>query len=185
MKAMIPALAVAAGGLLGLASFGANAADGTITFTGTISDTTCSINSVVSGTPADKSITLPTVTAGTLSATGATAGTSNPTDLAFTLSGCSGAATKAIANFENGTTVDQTTGNLINSGTATNVQVQLLNASMKPINITTNSNNQLATDGVAITGGAASPKYFARYYATGKATAGTVNTQVQYTMQYQ
>jgi major type 1 subunit fimbrin (pilin) len=185
MKAMIPALAIATGSLLGLASFGANAADGTITFTGTVSDTTCSINSVATGSPADKSITLPTVSAGTLSTTGATAGTSSPTDLAFTLSGCTSGATKAIANFENGPQVDQTTGNLKNSGTAANVQVQLLNAAMNPINITTNSNNQLATDGVAITGGAASPKYFARYFATGKAAAGTVNTSVQYTMQYQ
>jgi major type 1 subunit fimbrin (pilin) len=185
MKSILPVIAIATGGLLGLASFGANAADGTITFTGTVSDTTCSINGVTSGTSADKSITLPNVTAGTLSSTGATAGTSSPTDLALTLSGCSGAATKAIAHFENGSTVDQTSGNLINAGNATNVQVRLLNAKMQPINITTNANNQLATDGVTITGGAASPKYFAQYFATGKATAGTVNTSVQYTMQYQ
>ncbi|MGB8419910.1 type 1 fimbrial protein [Paraburkholderia sp.] len=56
---------------------------------------------------------------------------------------------------------------------------------MNPITITTNSGNQLATEGAAITGGAADLKYYARYYATGAATAGTVNTQVQYTMQYQ
>ncbi|MFL9911687.1 fimbrial protein [Paraburkholderia sp. RL17-337-BIB-A] len=185
MKAIFPALAIATTGLLGLASFGAHAADGTITITGTVSDTTCSINGTQTGASADKSITLPEVTAGTLSATGKTAGTSNPTDLALTLSGCSGAATKAIAHFENGSTVDQNSGNLLNAGTATNVQVQLLNSKMQPINVTTNSNNQLATDGVTITGGAASPKYFAQYYATGKATAGTVSSQVQYTMQYQ
>ena len=56
---------------------------------------------------------------------------------------------------------------------------------MAPINITTNSNNQLATNGAAITDGAADLNYYARYYATGKAEAGTVNTSVQFSMQYQ
>jgi major type 1 subunit fimbrin (pilin) len=182
MKAILPALAI--GGLLGLASLGANAADGTITITGTVTDTTCSINGTTSGTQVNPSVTLMPATAGSLAALGQTANTSKPTDLEFKLSGCT-SGTKAIANFENGATVDQTSGNLNNSGTAQNVQVQLLNASMAPINITTNSGNQLATEGAAITGGAADLKYYARYYATGKATAGTVNTQVQYTMQYQ
>ncbi|MGF6898824.1 fimbrial protein [Paraburkholderia sp. GAS348] len=182
MKAILPVLAI--GGLLGLASLGAHAADGTITITGTVTDTTCSINGIAAGSDANKSIVLPNVTASSLAALGATAGTSNPTDLEFKLSGCT-TGTKAIANFENGTTVDQASGNLKNSGTAQNVQIQLLNAGMNPINITTNSNNQLATDGGAITGGAADLKYYARYYSTGKATAGTVNTSVQYTMQYQ
>lgn len=185
MKSILPAIAIATGGLLGLASFGAHAADGTITFTGTVADTTCSINGTASGTTANKSITLAPVSSGTLSALGNTAGTSSPTDLAFSLTGCSGAATKAIARFENGSTVDQNSGNLINAGTATNVQVQLMNAQMQPINITTNSNNQIAANSSTITGGAANLKYFAQYYATGKATAGTVSTSVQYTMQYQ
>lgn len=182
MKAILPALAV--GGLLGLASFGAYAVDGTITITGTVTDTTCSINGSAAGADASKAISLPTVTAGSLAALGQTTGTSKPTDLEFKLSGCS-TGTKAIAFFENGTTVDQNSGNLMNSGTAKNVQVQLLNASLNPINITTNSNNQLATDGAAITAGVADLKYFARYYATGKAEAGTVNASVQFSMQYQ
>jgi major type 1 subunit fimbrin (pilin) len=182
MKAIIPALAL--GGLLGLSSIGAYAADGTITITGTVSDTTCSINGGTAGADASKTIILPTVTASSLGALGQTAGTSQPSDLRFTLSGCS-SGTKAIASFENGPQVDQSSGNLINSGTATNVEVQLLNAQMAPINITTNSNNQLATDGAAITGGTADLKYYARYYATGQATAGTVTTSVQFSMQYQ
>lgn len=184
MKSILPAIAIATGGLLGFASLGAHAADGTITITGTVTDTTCSINGSAAGSDASRTIVLKPMTASSLASAGATAGTSIPADLAFTLTGCTSGA-KAIANFENGTTVDQTTGNLKNSGTAQNVQIQLLNAGMNPINITTNSNNQLATDGVAITGGDANLQYFARYYATGKATAGTVNTSVQYTMQYQ
>jgi major type 1 subunit fimbrin (pilin) len=182
MKAFFPALAI--GGLLGFASLGAHAADGTITITGSVTDTTCSINGNAAGADSSKSITLPTVTAGALTALGQTAGTSQPTDLEFKLTGCT-TATKAIASFENGPTVDQNSGNLINSGTASNVQVQLLNSSLAPINITTNSNNQLATNGGAITSGAADLKYYARYYATDAATAGTVNTSVQFSMQYQ
>jgi len=182
MKAKI--LTVAIGGLLGFSSIGAHAADGTITITGTVTDTTCSINGDEAGVNFSKTITLPTVTASALSATGAVAGTSQPSDLRFSLSGCS-AGTKAIASFENGPTVDQDTGNLINAGTAANVQVQLLNGLMQPINITTNSNNQLATNGAAITQGAADLKYYARYFATGKADAGTVTTSVQFSMQYQ
>lgn len=185
MKAILPVIAIATSGLLGLASFSAQAADGTITITGTVSDTTCSINGTATGTSADKSITLPSVSAGSLSTAGNVAGTSNPSDLALTLSGCTGAATKAIARFENGPTVDQTSGYLNNSGTATKVQVRLLNAQMQPINITTNANNDISADSTMISGGGANLKYFAQYYSTGKATAGTVSTSVQYTMQYQ
>ncbi len=182
MKAILPAIAI--GSLLGLASLGAHAADGTITITGTVTESTCSINGSVAGSGAGRTIVLKPVTAGSLARSGATAGTSIPADLAFKLTGCT-SGTKVIANFENGTTVDQSTGNLKNNGTAKNVEIQLLNAGMNPINITTNSNNQLATDGVAIIGGSANLQYYARYFATGKATAGTVDTSVQYTMQYQ
>lgn len=185
MKAILPAIAIATSAMLGLASFSAHAADGTITITGTVSDTTCSINGTATGTSADKSITLPSVSAGSLSTAGNVGGTSSPSDLALTLSGCSGAATKAIARFENGPTVDQNNGYLNNSGTATKVQVRLLNAQMQPINITTNANNDISANSTMISGGGASLKYFAQYYSTGKATAGTVSTSVQYTMQYQ
>jgi major type 1 subunit fimbrin (pilin) len=174
-------------GAIAVASTGAQAADGTITFTGAVSDTTCSIDSIASG-PADKSVTLPTVSTRTLSANGATAGTSATTDLTFALTGCTGAA-KAVAHFENGSTVDQTTGYLANQstapGSATNVQVRLLNASLQPINVVTNANNDIASNGVAVITNAATLQYFAEYFATGAATAGPLSTSVKYTMQYQ
>ncbi|OZI77689.1 fimbrial protein [Bordetella genomosp. 12] len=181
MKALIPALAL--GGLLGLSSM-AHAADGTITINGVVEDTTCSINGGTAGSSYSKTITLPSVNASSLTSPGQTAGTSQPADLHFALSGCT-SGVKAIASFENGSKVNQDSGNLINSGTAENVEVQLLNGNMAPINITTNSNNTMDSNGAAITGGVADLKYFARYYATGQATAGTVNTSVNFTMQYQ
>jgi major type 1 subunit fimbrin (pilin) len=166
----------------------ARAADGTITINGAVTDTTCSINAVPNGSPANVTTTLPTVDAGALAAAGATAGTSNLGDLKLALSGCSGTATKAVARFENGPTVDQSNGYLVNqavSAPAQNVEVRLLNANMQPINILTNTNNDIATNGAAISAGAATLNYFAQYFATGKAQSGAVNTQVQYTMQYQ
>jgi major type 1 subunit fimbrin (pilin) len=187
MKSLIPAIAITTAGLLGLGSLGAQAADGTITFTGLVSDTTCSINGAASGSPANLSVALPTVQAGALGEHGAVAGTSGPADMTLSLSGCSGTATKAIATFENGPTVDQKTGYLLNQAVtdaASNVEVRLLNASLQPINITTGSNNDIAGNGATISGGSANLQYFAQYYATGKATPGGLTTSVQYTMQY-
>ncbi|MDE1180338.1 fimbrial protein [Paraburkholderia sp.] len=186
MKSLFPSIAVV--GLMSLASVAAHASDGTITITGTVSDSTCSINGIASGDHSDKTVVLPTVTAGSLASAGAVAGKSGPSDIVFSLSGCTGSATKAVARFENGPTVDQGSGYLNNqaeTGGAKNVQVSLLNASMRPINIATGENNDLASNGATITGGAAEVKYFAQYYATGKAEAGAVETWAQYSMQYQ
>ncbi|SAK49810.1 fimbrial protein [Caballeronia hypogeia] len=166
----------------------AHAADGTISIAGAVSDSTCSINSVANGSPANVAATLPTVSAGALSSAGATAGMSSLGDITLKLSGCSGTATKVVARFENGPTVDQGSGNLVNQASASpaaNVQVRLLNQNMQPINILTNANNDVASNGAAISGGAATLNYFAQYYATGKASAGSVNTSVQYSVQYQ
>jgi major type 1 subunit fimbrin (pilin) len=186
MKSFISTIAAAATiATIALASTGANASDGTITFNGLVTDTTCSIDAKTAGA-ADKSVTLPTVTGSTLASAGATAGTSGTSDMTFALSGCS-SETKAVARFENGPTIDQSTGYLTNQAPAgaQNVQVRLLNASRLPINVVSGENNDMAGNGVAIVSGAADLKYFAEYYATGKATAGPVNTSVQYTVDYQ
>jgi major type 1 subunit fimbrin (pilin) len=185
---IISALFVAAVGATALLSMKAHAADGTITFTGTVSDTTCSINGVTSGNPADIAVTLPPVPAGALASAGATAGTTNSGAIQMQLTGCSGTATKAVARFENGSTVDQSNGYLLNQSSVTpaqNVEIRLLNASMQPINILTGANNDISANGATITGGAVTLKYFAQYFATGKAQAGGVTSSVQYTMQYQ
>ncbi|MEX3933619.1 fimbrial protein [Paraburkholderia phymatum] len=187
-KRIISAAVIVATGVVSLMSITAHAADGTITVNGAVSDTTCSINGVASGSPANVTTTLPTVPTGSLASAGAVAGTSNLGDIKLALSGCSGAATKAVAHFENGPTVDQSSGYLTNQASASpaqNVEVRLLNAQMQPINVLTGTNNEIATNGATISGGAAVLNYFAQYYATGKAQAGSVNTTVQYTMQYQ
>jgi major type 1 subunit fimbrin (pilin) len=186
MKSIISTFAAAATiATIALASAGAQASDGTITFTGSVTDTTCSIDAKADGS-AKKDVTLPTVTNSTLGSIGATAGATAATDLTFALSGCS-TETKAVARFENGPTINQTTGYLENMAPdgAQNVQVRLLNAKHAPINVVTGENNKLDDNGVAIVSGAAELKYFAEYYATGKATAGPVKSSVEYTVDYQ
>jgi major type 1 subunit fimbrin (pilin) len=188
MKKHIISAVMAAASLAALCSMSAHAADGTVAISGTVSDTTCSINGAASGTPANVSTVLPTVQAGSLATAGATAGTSDLGDIQFTLTGCPDSLVKAVARFENGPTVDQTTGYLTNQtggAGAQNVEVRLLNAALQPINITTNANNTLDTNGVALVGGGATLNYYAQYYATAKATSGNINTRVQYTMDYQ
>ncbi|MFM0673639.1 fimbrial protein [Paraburkholderia sediminicola] len=185
---MISGLFVAAMGAVALFSMKAHASDGTITFQGAVSDTTCSINGMTSGTPADIAVTLAPVSAGALATLGATAGTTSAGAIQMQLSGCSGVATKAIAHFENGSTVDQSTGYLANQSMiapAQNVEIRLLNANMQPINILSGTNNDIATNGAPIAAGNATVKYFAQYFATGKAVAGSVTSSIQYTMQYQ
>ncbi|KVQ34610.1 fimbrial protein [Burkholderia cepacia] len=163
------------------------AADGTITFSGNVTAQTCTI----SGNGGSKNFTvkLPTVPASSLATSGATAG-ATPFNIALT--GCSPAtgtnATSAVhAYFEAGPTINTTTGNLVVApGGATNVEIQLLNASdesavklgqadasqnSKPVNI--------GTDGTATL------QFYAQYYATGAAKAGAANSSVMYTIAYQ
>lgn len=158
------------------------AVDGTITINGKITDTTCDIS--VNGATNNGTVTLPTIQATALPAAGEVAG-STPFDIK--LSSCSGSTLGTASTlFEPGTYVDMSTGRLNNSasGTASNVQVQLLNSALSPIKAgaAQPSQNDIPVD---ISSGAATLNYFAQYYATGAASAGTVNTQVDYTIVYQ
>ncbi|MFM0250156.1 fimbrial protein [Paraburkholderia sediminicola] len=181
MKSVFPALAIAAGGLLGLASFGAHAADGAINVTGSLVDSTCSINGTAAGTQVNPSFSLPPVSMGALKFRGATAGL---TPVTLQLTNCGGVATRAVASFDPGVWVSGD-GMLLANRDDSNMYVQLLNAKMQPINATTNANNQIA-DGAAISGGAATLQYYAQYYSVNNGeNAGPVTVTTQFTMQYQ
>lgn len=161
------------------------AVDGTITINGQITDTTCTIS--VDGGSNDATVTLPTVSSTTLGAPGATAGA---TPFTISLSNCSGTSLNTASTyFEPGAYVDSTTGRLnIDSAAAdaaTNVQVQLLNADRDAIVAgasVANGQNDIPVD---ISSGNGTLNYFAQYYATGASTAGSVTTQVDYTMVYE
>jgi len=161
------------------------AVDGTITFNGLVTDQTCEIT-----TPAgnDFTVTLPTVSATTLNAAAQTAGR---TPFSINLSNCSSDG-KVATYFEPGPTVDFDTGRLVNQANAadaaTNVQIQLLgeNSLFIPVQAAGAGGAQDNSQWVDVTaGGAADLNYYAEYYATGAATAGTVNSSIQYTIIYQ
>lgn len=157
----------------------ASAADGTISITGQITDVTCAI--AVNGGGNNATVTLPTVSVSALPNSGETAGT---TSFRIALSECSGDTLgNAYAYFELGSAVDSSSGRLNNvSGTASNVQVQLLDKNLTPIVAGSASQGNGAM--AEISGGAATLEYAARYYATGAAGAGSVSTQVDYSIVY-
>jgi major type 1 subunit fimbrin (pilin) len=170
-------VAAAAAGLASVAP--AFAADGTITVTGNVVANTCR----VAGTSgANVAVTLPSVQTISLAADGQTAAT---TPFQINVSACT-PGTKALAFFEPTTAIDPTTNNLRNlaSGGATNVQVRLLNSDLSQILLSgirgAQSSQQITTDSA----GAGALNYFAQYFATGASTAGSVSTNVQYTMVY-
>lgn len=161
------------------------AADGTITINGKITDTTCTIS--VNGGTTNATVTLPTVSASSLPSSGSTAGA---TPFSISLNTCSGSAMgTAKTYFELGAFVDGNSGRLnidsVAPGAASNVQVELLNANRAPIVVGASmaaGQNDIPVD---ITAGNGTLNYFAQYHATAPAGAGSVTTQVDYTMTYE
>jgi len=178
-KGIISAVAIAASAL---AASAAQASDGTITVNGAIAAQTCTING---GTTGDVTVTLPTVQSTAFAAAGSTAGR---TGFQLALTNCLPATGNVYAFFEQGATIDNATGNLINqagAGAATNVQVQFLNAADgSPIAM----NQAVGAQGAApasITTGAATLRYAAQYVAVGGIpTTGPVTTTVVYSLHY-
>ena len=161
-------------------SSAANAADGTITFTGTISAQTCTINGNGSG-GTSFAVTLPTVAASALATDGATSGR---TPFSIAVSGCSTKSGTVSTWFEPGATVDATTHRLTNGapGGAANVQIGLLEK-----DATTAVHPGIASQKANIdtTTGDAKLDYFAEYVATGgPAGSGAVSSSVTYSMVY-
>lgn len=166
-------------GMFIFCSVPAHASDGTITFTGSLTATTCTVG--LNNGPATGTVTLPTVSTNVLKASGDVAGATNFT---LNLSGCAPSST-VKAYFEAGPTVDTVTGNLINNGAASNVEVQLVTDGGLPIAI--GNSGQATSTGATITfPGTTSGtlNYVARYYAKGVTTAGSVTSSVTYSLTY-
>ena len=107
------------------ALFGANAhANNTITFLGEVSDQTCEV--AINGATANPTVLLPTVSTADLAVAGSVAG---ETPFTLSVSGCTIHATQAlpIKTVFVGNSVTAA-GNLGNTGTATNVSLQILDA---------------------------------------------------------
>lgn len=181
-------------GLCALANT-AMASDGTITFTGEITDVTCTVTGggAASGSGNGITVTLNKANSSALSSVGSTAG-----DTAFSLilggTNCTNGKTAALS-VESAQTaqLDTTTGALKNTGTATGVEVRLFNkASNSAINLglggTLTNGNSLITENhqpaATIANNTATLNYYAQYLATGTITAGTVSTSLVYSMIY-
>ncbi|TFZ44670.1 type 1 fimbrial protein [Stenotrophomonas maltophilia] len=165
-----------------LTSYAASASDGTITFNGSVTDTTCKVNG---GTAGDFTVTLPSIQATALPSAGSTAAT---TGFKITLSDCQGAATKVSTYFEDGGMVDVATGKLkLDAGGAGNVQIGLLKADgVTPIKLGQGIVGQDVVP-VEISNAGAVLSYFAQYARiTGDVvTPGAANTRVVYSLNYQ
>ena len=167
-----------------LVSGGVMAAEsGTVSFSGLITGATCDVN--IGGAGAKAAVVLPTVSANTLD--GATK-TNGKTRFSFELSGCTGALTQAKAFFEGGNTVDSATGRLINTDAtgAENVSLQLRDGQNNSV-INVGDAVQSAPSAIGyvdISSGTASLPYYVEYYAEDAAVAGTVASQVTYSLIY-
>lgn len=188
---------------------GGQASDGTITFTGAVTASTCtlSVNGAVNAGTA--TVGLPTVDSAALLGTSAATTTAAGTFFSIGVSNCTavkdlgapapnGTAPSQVAiYFEAGPSVDEATGGLINTTGAgfSNVEVKLYNASGSTAasgSITVGSQilpgtptNQ-PTPLTLTTGG--TQWFYAGYSTTGAgaggASAGAVNTQVTYSLIY-
>ncbi|OMG72841.1 fimbrial protein [Burkholderia ubonensis] len=176
-------LLIASAGLV--AASAAQASDGTITITGNVMASTCQVDN-----GGNVAVSLPQVGANTLQSPGATAGR---TPFTLSLKGCTagtGNPTKVSAVFESGSNVDQTTGRLtLDTGTeekpaAQNIQINVLNDQQKPIHVGAMGEQGSQVVDIAADG-SAKLTYYAEYYATGKAEAGSANSKVQYSLTYQ
>lgn len=180
MKKLAIVAAVAA--VLGSVGMAQAASTGTITFNGELTATTCDV--IVDGQAADATVVLPTVGINQLTTAGQTAGR---TGFNMALKDCAGTLKTASAFFEAGSSVDLVTGRLKNvSGDATNVGLQLRDGSSasQAVIQAGNSNQTNNTTYVDVATGSANLPYAVEYYADGATTAGTVVSNVVYSIQY-
>ena len=158
------------------------AADGTITFTGTITTNTCKIDGAESVGVANKSVNLGDVPASALATEGEVAGNQA---FSLVLTDCSvGSNASVAARFES-LTLGTTDGYLALDATSTaeNVRIGIYDTSgtIQPVNgiVPTSSYVTLGEDGDATL------NYVAAYNSTGTPVAGSANSQVSYTLSYQ
>lgn len=177
------ALIASLAAVFGSVSMAQAVSTGTITFNGKLTANTCDV--VIDGQSPNATVVLPTEGISLLNAAAKTAG---ETGFVMALNNCSGTLKTASAFFESGSSVDPVTGRLKNiSGTATNVSLQLLDASSasRAVIKAGNQSQVSGTTYVDVSSGIANLPYAVRYYAEAPTTAGTVISNIVYSIQYQ
>ena len=176
MKKSNLCLALTAAAALSLLAPAAQAADGTIDFTGMVTTSTCSVNTDSSAATVD----LGTASAYDLTAKDAV----NTTPFSISLEGCTPGIPVGVKFASIGNT-DSDSGQLTNAGTAENVQIRLSDKSGVKMTVGGDAGAQRATIGSA---GTATLEYSAALVqkeGAGVPTAGTVSAQAQYTIVYE
>ncbi|AIY41647.1 Fimbrial protein precursor [Collimonas arenae] len=179
MKKNLIVAAIAAASVFVAFAPAAYAADGEISIEGNITSKTCTIN----GGNKNFTVTLPTVSAGTLAVAGTWAGR---TPFTIKLTNCSPTGGQVATYFEPGPTVNKDTGRLrVDTGGATKVEIGLLTDAFASIDAAAAVGSQKSQVVSISTAGAAELNYYAQYESTGGTTEGRVRTRVNYTMMYQ
>ena len=172
------------------------ASDGTITFTGAVTASTCTLSINGGANAGTATVALPTVDRAALTGTGAGT-TAAGTFFSVGVTGCSGVAdigsgtpaapTSVAIYFEAGPNVDEATGGLINTVTGSNVEVNLYNASGSTIVGTQIQPGTPTHQPTALTIASGGTQWFYAGYATvaaAAATAGAVSTSITYSLVY-
>jgi major type 1 subunit fimbrin (pilin) len=188
-KTLLSAALIAGFGVAALAPQTARAVDGTVSITGTITAGTCKVGT---GSPYTAAVVLPTVQTSAL--TGAVGTVAGSTPFSIAVTGCATTAGHTLTSYFEpaNVNIDSATNSLKNNGSATGVEVQLLNGAGST-NATASSQillgNAAATQNsgsytVSATGGA-TLNYYAQYYASAATVgAGSVTTSDTFTMIY-
>lgn len=183
-KIALPVVFLAATGIVALPAV---AVDGTITVTGEISGTTCSISGGSGSTPGaspDFSVALSKIQVSALKSSGQTAGAK---PFFIHVGACPKDTVVAVLFESSSPAINPATGNLINQAPATPtpaslVEVQIVDgATNKSMDLRLGLNSSTAT--VPDSGAVALP-FAAQYIATGTATPGPVSTQVLYSVTF-
>lgn len=183
----VSAVALAAG-MLVMGSAQAQSNSGTLSFRGLVADQTCTITGGpgTNGEEGNISVTLDTVAPASLAAAGNQAG-HHPFTLIVGGSGQGSCENGKVGHltFRSAGTVDPVTGTMRNTtvtGGAANTNVQLTRGTATSV---IDLNNPAETvDSTVIANNTATILLGAQYYATGAASAGLVNSNVQYVVSY-
>ncbi|MGL6021458.1 MAG: fimbrial protein [Gibbsiella quercinecans] len=155
----------------------------TVQFKGEVSTQTCSVN--INGNESNPVVLLPTVAANTLATAGSAAGA---TTFTVNVTGCTANpdSSTAIQTVFAGNNVTSN-GNLGNTGTATNVSIQLLDSdASSPLSFSSGSVATSSAMTLASGETSTSQDLVARYYAeSAGVTAGSVTATAQYAITYQ
>lgn len=157
--------------VLSTVSMGAFAYDAQVQIDGEVLTESCTINNSAVA-PAVLDVKMPTILVSALQKPGDWA---MNTPFTLSLKDC---PDNVRVTWEKSSTVDGSTGALINTIAGSNAQVRILDSKVVPIDLN-------ADPGIVVTGGSADLKYFSQYYAkTVPVTPGKISTYGYITLSY-